>query len=366
MPDLMHALQGNDLEFLRMVANAWGLELLQPDAATALPVLVDSLKDAGLLHEVLEVLPKEALEAVQTLLENEGKMLWAAFCRKYGEVRPMGPGKRDRERPDLKPASITEVLWYRALVSKAFFNLPPEPQEYAFIPNDLVQFMAHLAPAPDTQPGIAASPQETALINPANDRILDHACTLLAAIRAGIDLSLLENRWQIPTSVLIGLLHSAGLVDASLQIQTEAVRSFLEASRGEALMQLNQGWLHSETFNDLRYLGGLAFEGQWDNHPHEARTTLLDLLNHLPQQPWWSLDDLVSMIHEKMPDYQRPGGDYDSWFIRREGSDTYLRGFAAWDEVDGALIRFIITGPLHWLGWYCLSSFGLGCRPVAQ
>ena len=356
----MHALQGNDLEFLRMVANAWGLELIQPDAVTALPVLVDSLKDGALLHEVLDVLPQEALEALQTLLENDGKMLWAAFCRKFGDVRPMGPGKRDRERPDLKPASITEVLWYRALIAKAFLNLPPEPQEYAFIPDDLTQFMTHLAPAPVTQFGHPATEQERELIFPANDRILDHACTLLAAIRAGINLDLLENRWPIPTPILMGLLYSAGLVDASLQIQTEAVRSFLEAARGEALLQLSHGWRYSESFNDLRYLPGLTFEGQWDNRPHQARNTLMETLNRLPQEPWWSLDSLVSTIREKMPDYQRPGGDYDSWFIRKEGSDTFLRGFEVWEEIDGALIRFIISGPLHWLGWYDLA------RPAAD
>lgn len=31
-------------------------------------------------------------------------------------------------------------------------------------------------------------------------------------------------------------------------------------------------------------------------------------------------------------------------------SGDYLRGFQSWDQVDGELIRFIITGPLHWLG----------------
>ena len=356
MPDLTHALQGNDLEFLRMVANAWGLELFQPDAITALPVLVDSLKDAALLREVLDVLPQEAIQALQTLLENDGKMLWAAFCRKFGEVRPMGPGKRDRERPDLKPTSITEVLWYRALIGKAFFNLPPEPQEYAFIPDDLIQFMTYLAPVPTTQLGYPASPEESEHSFPVNDRILNHACTLLAAIRAGIDLELLENRWPIPASILIGLLYSAGLVDTSLQIQTEAVRTFLEATRGEALLQLSQGWLHSEAFNDLRYLPGLTFEGQWDNHPLQSRTILMDALARLPQESWWNLESLISSIREKMPDFQRPGGDYDSWFIRKEGSETFLRGFEAWDEVDGALIRFILTGPLHWLGWYDLAS----------
>lgn len=356
MPDLIHALQGNDLEFLRMVANAWGLELIQPDAATALPVLVDSLKDPALLHEVLEVLPQEALDAIRLLLENEGKITWAVFCRKFGEVRPMGPGKRDRERPDLKPSSITEVLWYRALIAKAFFNLPPEPQEYAFIPDDLMGYMAHLAPTPAAQLGYPASPHEAVLTSPVNDRILDHACTLLAAIRSGINLELLDHRWSIPTPILLGLLHSAGLVDTALQIQTESVRSFLEAPRGEALLQFSQAWLNSDTFNDLRFLPGLVFDGQWDNHPRQTRATLLDILSRLPQDAWWSLEGLISGIREKIPDYQRPGGDYESWFIRKEDHEVYLKGFAAWDDVDGALIRFLITGPLHWLGWYDLAQ----------
>ena len=28
----------------------------------------------------------------------------------------------------------------------------------------------------------------------------------------------------------------------------------------------------------------------------------------------------------------------------------YLRGFASWDQVDGALIKYFITNILHWLG----------------
>jgi hypothetical protein len=55
-------------------------------------------------------------------------------------------------------------------------------------------------------------------------------------------------------------------------------------------------------------------------------------------------------VKEKFPDFQRPAGDYDSWFIKRIADGTYLRGFAHWDNVDGALVQFFITGILHWLG----------------
>ncbi len=130
MPDLAQTLQGTDLGFLRMVAGAWGLDLNAPDSHTALPVVVEALQDAELVREILDVLPQEALQALQALLENNGCMTWAMFTRRYGEVRSMGPGKRDRERPDLKPTSNAEILWYRALIGRAFLHFPPaEPQE---------------------------------------------------------------------------------------------------------------------------------------------------------------------------------------------------------------------------------------------
>ncbi len=45
----------------------------------------------------------------------------------------------------------------------------------------------------------------------------------------------------------------------------------------------------------------------------------------------------------------RPGGDYDSWYIRGEAGE-YLKGFESWDAVEGALLEFYLTGPMHWLG----------------
>jgi hypothetical protein len=53
MPDLVHALQGNDLGFLRMIANAWGIDLNAPDAYTALPVLVSGICNQILVNEIV-------------------------------------------------------------------------------------------------------------------------------------------------------------------------------------------------------------------------------------------------------------------------------------------------------------------------
>ncbi len=358
MPDLTQTLQGADLGFLRMVAGAWGLDLNAPNSHTMLEALVEALHDAELVREILDVLPPEALQALQALLENNGCMTWAMFTRRYGEVRSWGPGRRDRERPDLKPISNAEILWYRALIGRAFLHFPPsEPQEYAYIPDDLLEYLRPVSTQTPPLVGRAASPGECALEIPATDSILDHACTLLAARRLERSLTDIDSSsWGIPSEELAALLECAGLIDRSLQPQPEPVRAFLEASRPAALALLSKAWIDSPDFNDLRHLPGLKFEGEWENDPLRARQSILNLLSQVPPQTWWSISAFVAGVKERHPDFQRPGGDYDSWFIRRISDDSYLRGFTSWEEVDGALLRYYITGPLFWLGMVDLAA----------
>ncbi len=366
MPDLFHTLYGQDLGFLKIIATAWGLEIEAPDADTALPILVAGMSNRLLAQEIIETLPDAARQAVYALLNNQGQLSWSLFCRRFGEVRNLGAGKRDRERPDLNPASPAEVLWYRGLIGRAFFNLPPEPQEYAYIPNDLLALLEPLSMA-DSQPfGSPAFKQDYAHIIPASLRILDDACTLLAALRSGQALVDVEKSMlAIPAPVLTKLCQSAGLIDETLNPDTEQLRRFLEADPLPAMEMLVTAWKNSSAFNDLRFIPGLVFEGEWQNAPLQTRTAILSMLQQLPQDEWWSLSAFVQAIYERQPDFQRPAGDYDSWFIRPAGSDAYLRGFSSWEEVDGALLKFIICGPLHWLGMVDLAAPQSGAAPTA-
>ncbi len=366
MPDLLHTLQGHDLGFLKMVAGAWGIELNAPDAYTALPQLAQALLDRETLEEQLESLPAAARAVLDALLEQEGRLSWAVFTRRFGEVRTMGAARRDRERPDLKPASPAEVLWYHALIGRAFFNEPPEPQEYAYIPDDLleqVQRSADRSPAPLGRKATAA---ERARPVPANDRILDDACTLLAALRLGMPLETLPaGQTGIPAPALLALLQAANLLDANHQPLADAAKAFLEAPRGKALAMLASAWMGSPGFNELRLLPGLILEGEWSNDPLLARRFVLDLLSHIPQDTYWSLPAFVNAVRDKHPDFQRLAGDCDSWFIRQESTGQFLRGFSSWDDVDGALLRYLITGPLHWLGLLDLAGPAAGGQPTA-
>ncbi len=439
MPALAQTLPANDLGFLRIVASLWGIELTHSVPAEAALELAEAMLDAELMEEVIAALPDPARQALQTLFAASGRLPWVQFARRFGEIREMGPGKRDREQPHARPNSAAETLYYRALIGKAFFDTPSGAQEFAFVPDDLMQALEFIgfepgeAPAPEPEPepeiepsikipepeytdlaepeyadideiiteeepqsiviptvsarkppvinppvpppsardkaiGRAATPAEKAHIRPATDHILDDLTTLLAALRLGIEPPALA----VPTPVLTGLLAASRLIipspagrgAAGEGLQTEAVKTFLELPREAALASLVEAWQASETFNELRLLPGLAFEGVWNNQPLVTREFLLNLLEPIPEGVWWSIPSFLREIKQKYPDFQRPAGDYDAWFIKRLADGQYLRGFAHWDEVDGALIRYFLQ-VLHWLGQIDLAASEETAAPTA-
>ena len=343
-----------DIGHLRIVAEFWGLELESTDTSSALEEFCASLLDLEAVSETLEVLPAEARSALNVLVGAEGKMEWAAFARKYGEIREMGAGKRDRERPYLKPASTSEFLFYRALIGKAFFESEKGSQEYAYIPEDLLEIINEVSaddvpPVPSAEAlGRLATPVEKAFEIPATDFILDDATTYLAALRIGHE-SKSHFKRDLPE-----LLTTAGIIKND-GLHPEAVKKFLEASRADALSILYKAWLTSTTFDELRLIPSIVCEGEWKNQPQITREFLMNLINDIPQGKWWSIPAFVKAIKEKYPDYQRPAGDYDSWFIKRASDGQFMRGFAYWDAVDGALIKYVIY-MLHLLGKASLAS----------
>jgi hypothetical protein len=153
---------------------------------------------------------------------------------------------------------------------------------------------------------------------------------------------------------LTALLTTAGLLKKDAP-QTEKIKSFLEASRADALKILIIAWQSSQTFDELRLIPNLICEGEWKNQALVTREFLMDLIGSIPENKWWSIPAFIRAIKEKFPDFQRPAGDYDSWFIKRESDGQYLRGFAYWDQVEGALVKHFIH-TLHWLGMADLAS----------
>lgn len=365
MPDLSHSLRGFDLQHLKHLSDKWGILLQAPDAGEAIPQLVEEMTDPELVREMVEALPEEPRQALRWLAEQEGRVPWDSFTRRFGEVREMGSGKRDRERPDLDPISPAEFLWYRAFLARGFFDTESGPKEFAFLPDDLYSIVrADLFPGGEA--GSAgqkvllarkATPQERVVERLANAALLHHTCTILAAYRMDINPEIHLPRVSPPElGFYCQLLQTSGLLDEDREVRPDQVRELFDLSWAESLLTLWRAWRDSSEHNDLQLTPGLQTEGTWDNQPRKVRSFLLQLISQLPRETWLSTSGFVARVKKHHPDFQRSAGEYDSWYIKDEGSGEYLRGFKYWDAVEGALLRYLISGPLHWLGVMDLAS----------
>lgn len=377
MPDLTQSLRGRDLGHLRILAERWGLEFEAPDAHTGLQRLAPLILNPELIEEIVTALPNEVRDALDDLLRQGGQIPWAQFIVRHGKIREMGANRRDRERPDRDPQSPAEWLWYRALIARAFFDTPDGATEYAFIPEDLA---ALLPPARVTAPdhpeplGRPASPVERTHRLPVTDHLLDHATTLLAALRLSQTPTPKAERGSqdslLPAEEGLGmrvqaLLTLHGLLGPDHTPLPDPTRAFLEAPRGDALTQLVQTWLTSPAFDELRQLPGLQAEGDWKNDPLRTRRVLLRYLKDIPPHTWWSLNAFIAALKQQHPDYQRPTGEYDSWYLKDTATGEFVRGFEHWDDVDGALVRYLVTGPMHALGLLDLAAPDKDSPPAA-
>ena len=343
MPTLHQSLQKHDLGHLQIIAEGWGLSFSAPDDRGGRKALAELLlKNRTLLEEITADLPPESQDALATLLGQGGQMLWHLFAQQYGQIREMGPGRRDREQPHLSPISDTERLWYLGLIGRDFLESPAGPQECAYLPEDIQPLLPDFLRTAPAQPLLSrpATPAERAYAFPVDDQIVNHAVTLLAALRMGGDPAARVEKhgqaWPVSIPQLTTILHSAGLLSPEGRPLAEPVRDFLEAPRAQALAQLAAAWLESPDYDDLAAIPGVALEGEPIHDSLEMRRSAIDLLLTLPRGQWWSLPALTSATRSQRPNFLRPKGDYDSWYLRDQETGEYLRGFEHWEHVEGA------------------------------
>lgn len=359
MPGIKTTLANYDLDFLTRVARRWGVQISQRDVESARLELAARMMDDNLFKGMLSRLDGNAGKAWAFLVSKSGKIPWAEFSRLYGEIRDYGPASREREDPDLHPISDAEKLWYSGLAARAFLRTGGEPQEYLYIPDELLEFVKNPGSHGKNlliRPSVNQKPR---YIVKAEALLPDRITDVLAALRMQREIpEEVWEVWQMPKLFAHHLLRSADLVDDSLQPIPEALKEFFSASRGQVITRLFKAWIGSAEINELRLLPGLVFEGTWQNDPLVPRRLLTELLAGVEAGTWWSISSLLTTIKETSPDFQRQAGDYDSWYIREANSSSYLSGFENWEKVEGALLFYLLSGPLHWLGIVNLARSG--------
>lgn len=360
MRTLEQSLQDDDVGRLRVIAELWGLDPPTGKGTHAAAGLVQGMRDPERAIEIFESLPASSQRALQALLAEGGKLRWVDFTQRFGALREMGPGRRDREKPWRDPVSDTERLLYHGFIARAFGDSPTGAQEFAYVPSELQTILPEtgLVTSGELGHALGRPDQPTAT----SSGLVDDATTLLAALRqkpADDKLSPSRGRWLArflvhPDSLplLLVLLRQLGqLEEAQLTPDPLRVGPFLAQPRTEALALLTTAWRDSATWNDLALLEHLE-PGPlgWPNDPQTSRTAALELISRIPIGTWWDLESFLGAVERLYPSFLRPGGDFESWYLRDQRTGTFLQGIEAWQAVEGSLLRALLTGPLHWLG----------------
>jgi hypothetical protein len=364
---LEKTLQDQDPGRLRIIAELWGFDSPTGSPKTARAECAARMLDPINLDDMLAGLPPAAQQTLTWIQGRGGRAPLADLIRLFGELRDFGPGKRDRQAPWRRTVSPVEDLWYRGLIGRAFADTPTGPLEFAFIPSDLLASLPPPPAPPEAPIGRRADPPPVVIA--AGATLFDDTVTLLAMLRCEP-----EPQDELPTArrtalqpflyhppaldLILAISHEAGLISGpGLTSEPDAVRQFLDQPRTAAEAMLARAWMHSTSWNDLAHTPGLAAgQAAWPNDPLASRIPVLDFIRGLPTDAWWSLLDLIQAMYAQQPGFQRPGGDFDSWYLRRMGGGQFLRGFGHWHQVEGALIKFLVTGPLHWLGFVDLGD----------
>ncbi|NKQ37684.1 MAG: hypothetical protein HF973_18995, partial [Chloroflexi bacterium] len=359
MRSLTQALQDHELIVLRVIGEWWELDLTGADKAASATALAERLAQLDMAQE-LQFLPPEEAAALKALAAANGRIPVAAYEREHGAVRLMGPGRLEREEPWFDPQSPAEALWYRGFLYRGFDETAEGVIEFYYLPHE---FMAQFpqttsATVPQTAPSALApvdppAEWETAVTDAADDLTTLLSLAQTTALRpAALDKlhQLLLNPDTDRRSLLLTLAREMGMLKQSETgiRPTRTAVNWLQQSREQQLRALADAWSQSN-WNDLCHTPGLHCEGDhWQNDPILARTALLDALPRTPH--WYAIADLTALIKETDPDFQRPDGNYDTWYIRDEAGGEYVRGFEHWDLVEGRLIPYLLQGPLFWLG----------------
>jgi len=370
---LYQTLLDSDQARLRVIARQWDVELSSTRKTDMAAELMAAMASGDAVAQMLDQLKPDQRAALDDLLRRGGALPWAAFVRRAGEVRAIGPGRVEREELWRTPISAGEALWNLGLVQRAFDDNEGHAVEVAFVPEDLMLYMPEPAQLEIPDPPAGTHP---AHISPGDDTLADDLVSMWATLqrdRSNDDVTpeALTPSEQERRQLLEALSTERGWLkeghDNRLRPSANAVLSWLKADSWTQWAALANAWMASRTWNDLVHMAALRPDPVhgWPNDPLGTRQAFFEMLTTCSSDTWYDLESFRTYVKAHATDFLRPDGNYDTWAPRDARTEAPLRGFDAWDMIEGALIDYLITHPLHWLGLVDLGSAAPAESPTA-
>lgn len=366
----------SDLPFIvvQAIAQKQGLLIESGHKADYVKAIVQAAQDVEHRAWVWNMLSAEAQAALMSLVAAQNKIPVASFQRQFGEIQRLGPGRLEREKPWRHPANAAEELWYAGFLARSFIETEEGLVEVCSIPRDLLPLPEPPPPPANFQFSQMPAPASTPpAVRDASDMLLDDLATLLIYARENRVWLNAAGMWRARDLAALQpqLRHQAGQADDTYtdlllhcartqkllqrkrrqeQLQRDQLEQWLKSTRAQQAFANYCAWRDSPHWDDLCRTPGLhCDEGNWRHDPLLARQAILDILQQEQPWQWRRLDDFIAAVREQRPDFQRPDGNYHTWYIRDENGD-YLKGFESWDQVEGRVIAYFWHQPLFYFG----------------
>ncbi|MCB0086189.1 MAG: hypothetical protein KDE47_34850, partial [Caldilineaceae bacterium] len=231
-------------------------------------------------------------------------------------------------------------------------------QDWNYVPAEIIAKKAQLR---DRRGDIALT------VPPPGRTLNDDALERLAPIAGG----------EAQLDFVLALLTAANVVQAGspITLWPEGKQAYLQRPEAEQRALLARTYFSLENWTELwellrmdgdlqlkRVIRSFYHQGTPQliyHHLMQARNLVLRTLAHLPDNRWVPLSELQSLLRTLWPDFEREQHSptspfaynrYSSWYLARGGTRLNAAQEADWMVAQWPFIRFMLTGPLSWLG----------------
>jgi hypothetical protein len=387
MKDLYRCLDDCAPALLSAIAEAWRIPLAKREPLEMVRALGDAMLSPDALQQALSSLSSEALDALAELAHQGGEAPAQRLALRYGAIRRLGPARLAREQPWLQPANAVEELYYRGLLFRAYGALGDYYGDLLIIPEQLFQRLPPLPVQPAEWEHPLGSPPPC-IRSSDRDLMEDLFAALVRLRQAPLLRSALGEGASPFEQVVETLIHSGRLLGPrdlarhammwAILIRLDLVkqegdsvqpslraRDWLRQSDESRRRGIYFAWRDDPAIDELRLLPTLRCEGRSPaSRPTSARRHVMAILSRFPEGQWFAIDALGQALKRRRPDFLRVDRD-PGWTIRDAQTGAYLDGPESWERVEGALIRYLLTTTIHWLGIVNLGSAPDSEEPTA-
>ncbi len=361
---LQEALEKTPTPILREMARFWGVE--GADEAGRPRLVGGLLAQMGrpeVVRQVLRQLKRDERAALRTVLAAGGRIEGPRLVHAHGPVRPHLLASSD-------PAGLSPVerLLRYGLVFRGYAAWGDWRGVVYFVPGELWPSLPRPPHALQEEPFRPLDTAAVRAIPPERSLHLDLA-RLLALVEQEEFVCLPDGQWPpgledalrahlrpahaVYPAFLLQIARRAGLVAPDVEDAirpTAEGRQWLRAPPWPRSRTLFSAWKEDTTWDDLRAIPELIVERPWPSDPSLPRRRVLQRLAALPQETWISMAGWIRAIELEEPEFLRPAGVPGRPRIRLRSSGEVLSALSAWGEVEGRYLRFLLEGPLRWLG----------------